>query len=32
MIFLILEDLSGTLDVILFPDVYRAAISFVSSN
>jgi hypothetical protein len=26
------EDLNGTLDVILFPDVYRAVKSFVNSN
>lgn len=32
MLFLTLEDLNGTLDVILFPDVYRATKSFVNSN
>ena len=30
--FLTLEDLNGTLDVILFPDVNRMAKSFVNSN
>ncbi len=32
MMFLTLEDLNGTLDVILFPDVYRTAKSFINSN
>ena len=32
MMFLTLEDLLGTLEVILFPDVYRTMKSFVSSN
>jgi DNA-directed DNA polymerase III PolC len=32
MIFLTIEDLQGTLDVILFPDVYRSAASFLDSN
>jgi DNA polymerase III alpha subunit len=32
MLFLTIEDLQGTLDVILFPDVYRAARSFLDSN
>lgn len=32
MMFLTLEDLTGTLDSILFPDVYRAARNIVSSN
>ena len=32
MLFLTLEDLHGTLDVILFPDVYRAAKTFLDSN
>ena len=32
MMFLTLEDLNGMLDVILFPDVYRTAKSFVNSN
>jgi len=32
MMFLTLEDLEGTLDVILFPDVYRKAKEIVSSN
>jgi DNA-directed DNA polymerase III PolC len=32
MLFLTIEDLQGTLDVILFPDVYRAATSFLDSN
>jgi len=32
MLFLIIEDLQGTLDVILFPDVYRAAKSFLDAN
>ena len=32
MLFLTLEDLQGTLDVILFPDVYRVAKSFLDSN
>ena len=32
MMFLTLEDLQGTLDVILFPDVYGAAKSFINSN
>jgi len=32
MMFLTLEDLNGTLDIILFPDTYRMAISFVNSN
>jgi DNA polymerase III alpha subunit len=32
MLFLTLEDLSGTLDAILFPDAYRIAKPLVSSN
>jgi DNA polymerase III subunit alpha len=32
MLFLTIEDLQGTLDVILFPDVYRSATSFLDSN
>jgi len=32
MMFLTLEDLNGTLDVILFPDVYRVVKSFVNTN
>lgn len=32
MLFLTIEDLQGTLDVILFPDVYRVSISFLDSN
>ena len=32
MMFLTVEDLNGTLDVILFPDVYRVVKSFVNSN
>ena len=32
MLFLTIEDLQGTLDVILFPDVYRVAKSFLDSN
>jgi DNA polymerase-3 subunit alpha len=32
MMFLTVEDLDGTLDVILFPDVYRSVKSFVNSN
>jgi len=32
MLFLTLEDLIGTLDAILFPDVYRAAKALVSSS
>jgi DNA polymerase III subunit alpha len=32
MLFLTIEDLQGTLDVILFPDVYRVAKSFLESN
>jgi DNA polymerase-3 subunit alpha len=32
MLFLTIEDLQGTLDVILFPDVYRLAKSFLDSN
>ena len=32
MMFLTLEDLNGTLDVILFPDIYREAKSFINSN
>lgn len=32
MLFLTLEDLHGTLDVILFPDVYRTAKSALDSN
>jgi DNA polymerase-3 subunit alpha len=31
MMFLTLEDLSGTLDVVLFPDVYRQARAFIHS-
>lgn len=32
MLFLTIEDLTGTLDAILFPDAYRLAKSFVGSN
>ena len=32
MMFLTLEDLQGTLDVILFPDAYGTAKSFINSN
>ena len=32
MLFLTIEDLQGTLDVILFPDVYRITKSFLDSN
>lgn len=32
MLFLTLEDLTGTLDAILFPDAYRNAKSLVGSN
>jgi DNA polymerase III alpha subunit len=32
MLFLTIEDMQGTLDVILFPDVYRIAKSFFDSN
>ena len=32
MMFLTIEDLSGTLDVIAFPDVYRKAKDFLNSN
>jgi DNA polymerase III subunit alpha len=32
MLFLTMEDLQGTLDVILFPDVYRAARSMFETN
>jgi DNA polymerase-3 subunit alpha len=32
MLFLTIEDLQGTLDVILFPDVYRIAKSFLDAN
>lgn len=32
MLFLTIEDLQGTLDVILFPDVYRVAKSLLESN
>jgi DNA polymerase-3 subunit alpha len=32
MMFLTLEDLSGTLDVVLFPDVYRRARDVLSST
>jgi len=32
MLFLTIEDLQGTLEVILFPDVYRIAKSFLDSN
>jgi len=32
MLFLTVEDLSGTLDTILFPQVYRAAKSILDSN
>ncbi len=32
MLFLTLEDLSGVLDVIVFPDVYRRSKAIVSSN
>ena len=32
MLFLTIEDLHGTLDIILFPDVYRIASSFLDSN
>ena len=32
MLFLTLEDLSGMLDVIVFPDVYRRTKAIVTSN
>ena len=32
MMFLTLEDLSGMLDVVIFPDVYREAKRFLSSS
>lgn len=32
MMFLTLEDFNGTLDVILFPDIYRAVKSLINSN
>ena len=32
MLFMTLEDVDGTLDTILFPDVYRHAKSLVSSS
>ena len=32
MLFLTLEDLSGMLDVIVFPDVYRRTKLIISSN
>ena len=32
MMFLTLEDLEGTLDVILFPDVYRMVKPFINST
>jgi len=32
MLFLTVEDLNGTLDAILFPQVYRAARSILDSN
>lgn len=32
MLFLTIEDLQGTLDVILFPEVYRVSKSFLDSN
>lgn len=32
MLFLTLEDLSGTLDAILFPEVYRASKTLLNSN
>lgn len=32
MLFLTIEDLQGTLDLILFPEVYRSATSFLESN
>jgi len=32
MLFMTIEDLHGTLDVILFPDIYRGAKSFLDSN
>ena len=32
MLFLTIEDLQGTLEVILFPDVYRVAKPFLDSN
>jgi len=32
MLFLTIEDLQGTLDVILFPDVYRSTSSFLDSD
>ena len=32
MLFLTIEDLQGTLDVILFPDVYRSATSLLDAN
>jgi len=32
MLFLTIEDLNGTLDAILFPDVYRVAKSIIDAN
>ena len=32
MLFLTVEDLNGTLDAILFPQVYRAAKAIIDSN
>jgi DNA polymerase-3 subunit alpha len=32
MLFLTLEDMAGTVDVIVFPDVFRGARSFLSDN
>ena len=32
MLFLSLEDLQGTLDAILFPEIYRQAKSLISSS
>lgn len=32
MLFLSIEDLQGTLDVILFPEVYRQAKTFINST
>lgn len=32
MLFLTIENLQGSLDVILFPEVYRVATSFLDSN
>lgn len=32
MMYLTIEDLNGTLDVILFPNIYRAVKSFINSN